>query len=528
METLYQSLLKYNDSKITALYFENKKYSFKQLLINVRKMVTYLKEKGIKKNDIVTIVLPNVPVTVYLFYALDAIGAIQNIVHPLTPINQIINTMQETNSKHAIVLETLYKDNKEIFEKSSNYFFFVNPMHDKSLLMRNVFYLKYKKVKEDNHLFSLDRFRKYHEANQIENRNAFEDSIYLHSGGTTGTPKVIALSDASINNLAAKVDGIIPLSIKGKSMLAVLPSFHGFGLGMGIHAPLYNQAASALMVKFNSKKVIKWINQNKVNLIIGVPLLYQKLMKYESFIKAKLTNLQYCFVGGDNVSPTLIERFNNLMKENNSSAMLLEGYGLTETVTVCNVNTKENFKIKSVGKPLNDITVKILDESLNELKANEIGEVFIHSNTIMNGYLHDKKATENALININGIKYVKTGDLGYLDEDGFLFLKGRMKRVFKISGINVYPSEVEKIATELESVYDASLEYFDNGKPHLVLFVIKHHNETKEENIIKDEIMKVLNEKVFKYALPSKIIFMKDFPKTNVGKIDHKAFKEEM
>ena len=92
METLYQSLLKYNDSKITALYFENKKYSFKQLLINVRKMVTYLKEKGIKKNDIVTIVLPNVPVTVYLFYALDAIGAIQNIVHPLTPINQIINT----------------------------------------------------------------------------------------------------------------------------------------------------------------------------------------------------------------------------------------------------------------------------------------------------------------------------------------------------------------------------------------------------------------------------------------------------
>ena len=146
----------------------------------------------------------------------------------------------------------------------------------------------------------------------------------------------------------------------------------------------------------------------------------------------------------------------------------------------------------------------------------------------MNGYLHDKKATENTLININGIKYVKTGDLGYLDEDGFLFLKGRMKRVFKISGINVYPSEVEKIATELESVYDASLEYFDNGKPHLVLFVIKHHNETKEENIIKDEIMKVLNEKVFKYALPSKIIFMKDFPKTNVGKIDHKAFKEEM
>lgn len=528
METLYQSLLKYNESKITALYFENKKYSFKQLLINVRKMISYLKEKGIKKNDVVTIVLPNVPVTVYLFYALDAIGAIQNIVHPLTPINQILDTMKETNSKYAIVLETLFKEHKKIFTNSDNCFFFVNPMFDKSLITRNVFYLKYKKVKEDNHLFSLDKFRKSKEVSEIENRDAFEDSIYLHSGGTTGTPKVITLSDASINNLASKVSGIIPASIEGKSMLAVLPSFHGFGLGMGIHAPLFNHAASALMIKFNSKKVIKWINQNKVNLIIGVPLLYQKLMKDEKFIKTSLTNLEYCFVGGDNVSPTLIEKFNQLMKEKKSSAMLLEGYGLTETVTVCNVNTKENFKIKSVGRPLNNITIKILDESLNELKVNEIGEVFIHSNTIMNGYLHDKNATESTLIDIDGNKYVKTGDLGYLDEDGFLFLKGRKKRVFKISGINVYPAEVEKIATELDGVYDASLEYFDNGKPHLVLFVIKHHNETKEESVIKEKIMKVLNEKVFKYALPSKIIFMNDFPKTRVGKIDHKAFKEEV
>lgn len=528
MKTLYQSLFKYNESSITALYFENKKYSFKQLLINIRKMVSYLKEKGIKKGDVVTVVLPNIPVTVYLFYALDAIGAIQNIVHPLTPINQIINTMEETNSKHAIVLETLYKEHKEVFENSSYSFFFANPMFDKSLLMRNAFYIKFKKVKENKHLFSLDKFRKCEEINQIEHRNAFEDSIYLHSGGTTGTPKVIALSDNAINNLAAKVDGIILSKIKGKSMLAVLPSFHGFGLGMGIHAPLFNHAASALMIKFSSKKVIKWINQNKVNLIIGVPLLYQKLMKDETFIKSKLANLEYCFVGGDNVSPTLIEQFNALMKENESTAMLLEGYGLTETVTVCNVNTKENFKIKSVGKPLNDITIKIFDEVLNELKANEIGEVFVHSNTIMNGYLKDENATKTTLIDINGDKYVKTGDLGYLDEDGFLFLKGRMKRVFKISGINVYPSEVEKIATELDSVYDASLEYFDNGKPHLVLFIIKNYNETKDESIIKEEIMKVLNEKVFKYALPSKIIFLKDFPKTNVGKIDHKAFKEEM
>ena len=144
----------------------------------------------------------------------------------------------------------------------------------------------------------------------------------------------------------------------------------------------------------------------------------------------------------------------------------------------------------------------------------------------MNGYLDDEFSTSKTLIEINNKKYVKTGDLGYLDNDGFLFLKGRIKRVFKISGINVYPSEVEKIVTDLKDVYDASLEYFDNNGPHLNLYIIKNKNSTRTDSELIELIQNRLKNEVLKYSLPKNIVFVDKFPKTNVGKIDHKAFSD--
>lgn len=525
METLYQSLLKYEDTKLTALYFENKKISYKTLLLNVRKMISFFKNKGIKKGDVVTTALPNIPQMVYVFYALDAIGVIQNIVHPLSEVSQIFKTMKETNSKVAVILGTKYKEVLKNDFLNEYKFFFVNPMFEANILSKTVFNIAYGKVKKSSQLFSLDEYKKEVEETNIENRLTSKPSIYLHSGGTTALPKVIVLSDEAINNLSKKVEGIVEKSIEGKSMLAVLPTFHGFGLGMGIHGPLTNGASSALMMKFNVKKVIKWINQNKVNLIIGVPLLYRKLMKEETFKKANLKNLEFCFVGGDNVLPSLITSFNQMMEESNSDCKMLEGYGLTETVTVAVVNTKTNFKLSSVGKTLKGIEIQIRDEDLKLLPKKQVGEVFIHGNTLMNCYLNDIENTEKTIVTIDDKKWVRTGDLGYIDEEGFLFLKGRIKRLFKISGMNVYPSEVEKLVSQLDEVYDASLEFFSSPKICTVLFVILKKKQEINQEKFKEEIYNYLDGKVLKYSIPSKIVFVEDFPKTAVGKIDHKAFK---
>ena len=158
--TLYEKILKYDNSKLNALYYVDKKVSFIQLLSNIRKLVTYFSKKGIKKGDIVTVVLPNIPSSIYTFYALDALGAIQNIIHPLTTFDKIIETMEQTGSNNVVLLATNYQDNEKYINESKYHFFFANPMYDNSLLLRHMFYFKFKKPKENSHIFLLDKFYK--------------------------------------------------------------------------------------------------------------------------------------------------------------------------------------------------------------------------------------------------------------------------------------------------------------------------------------------------------------------------------
>ena len=525
MATLYEHILKYQDKTTPAIYYENKTISYVLLHKNIRKMISYLKSKGIKENDVVTVVLPNVPTTIYLLYALDAIGAKQNIIHPLTPFEGILQAMEDTSSKNLIVLETLYQEHTLEFEEASYNIFFVNPMYDNNLFMRKAFYFKYKGIKENDHMFKIDKFHKEEEYVGEINHDDKKDSIFLHSGGTTGNPKIIALSDQAFNNLSSKIDGIVPSSLEGKSMLAVLPHFHGFGLGMGIHSPLYKGATTAIMMKFNSNKIIKWINQNKINFIIGIPLLYTKLFENKKFLKCHYENLEYLFIGGDNCSTELIEKTNNFFKEKGIDCALLEGYGLTETVTVSNVNTKENQKVGSVGKPLEGIKIQIRDEELNLLKPNEVGEVFISGDTLMNGYFNNPKATQETKLVIDDEEWIRTGDLGYLDEDGFLFIKGRKKRLIKISGINVYPSEVENLVSRIEGVRHAALIYFEESKK-MSLFVTIHKEQVDDQEQLIKEIDKNIKNKFTKYAWPKTIHIVEHFPRTKMGKIDYKEFKD--
>ncbi len=521
MRTLYRAVTRHEDCGLAALYFENKTISYKQLARNIRRALSYLESAGVSAHDTVTLALPNIPQTVYLFYALDALGAKINIIHPLSSTSQIFEAMERTGSRHAILLETLWGENKEELLGCGHDIHFVNPMYERGAFLRRAFYLKYKKARVSGRIHSADRLYKMPEQTDITDRDPRDVSVLLHSGGTTGTPKIIELSDNAINNLADKVPSILGEEPSGKSMLCVLPTFHGFGLGMGVHSPLSNKISSALMMKFDADATVKWINEGKVSLMIGVPLLYSKLMQNAGFESARLENITHCFIGGDNVQPSQIEQFNKIMAEHGSGGMLLEGYGLTETVTVCTVNTKASCKVGSVGRPLENIRVQIRDEELKPLGVGEIGEVFVCADTAMNGYYSDIAATEATLLSIDGESWVRTGDLGYIDADGFIFLKGRKKRMFKISGINVYPAEAERAACSHECVHEAAMEYFEEPKPHTKLFLIKDKLTDKDEAALKDEIMQMLSAKFLKYELPSDIVFLDEFPRTKVGKIDH-------
>lgn len=595
-KNLFSCFEKYKDSNDIAIYYKNKKISYKDFYENVLKLATFLERVGVKKGDIVTLVLPNIPQCVYSLYAINVIGAVVNILHPLTKFNTILENMDIFNSKYVILLETLYQDNINFFKDKDcdKYFIFVNPVSEDGFLKSFLFHFKYKKPKINNNVTLLDLYKhcnpkdlKENNIDDIEIKNIFKEdnlendenydfrkdfrnfklnfdidniennldnnidnylnsnnysennndytkisnntSIIIHSGGTTGEPKIIELSDESINNLAENLNlDIMKEGPQGKSVLSVLPIFHCFGLCVGVHGFLYNKGAIYLMSKFNVDEVINGINKNKINSIIGIPSMFKKILEHDKFKSCNIENIHECFMGADASNLDIIRRFNEFAIGKKSNLLLCEGYGLSETCSVISVNTAKNYKIGSVGKPFSTISVKIIDENCIELGRNKIGEIYIAGNTLMNRYFKDQKSTEEVFTMIDNVKYIKTGDIGYLDKDGFLFIKGRKKRVYKISGVSIYPKDVENIALSFTKyIKEASLEYFGSPKPHMILYLIKTENNKIDNNELIKKITDAIKEKTIKYNWPEKIIFLEEFPKTKLGKIDHNKLTKE-
>ena len=634
-ENLFYCFEKYKECNDIAIYYKNNNITYADFCENILKLATFLERLGIKKGDIVTLVLPNIPQCVYSLYAINILDAVVNILHPLTKFNNIIEKMNILNSKYVILMETLYQDNINFItdEECDKFFIFVNPVSEDGFLKSFFFHFKYKKPKISHNVTLFDLYKhcdkkyiNYNEKNNIEIKNIFNEeiiedeykreredikegyikenenknnennenneykdiikdiedddydfrkdfkhfkfddfyekdnneinlndnnknflkdkyldessnnevkedynkisentSIIIHSGGTTGEPKIIELSNEAINNIAKNLNlEIMKEGIKNKSLLSVLPIFHCYGLCVGVHGFLYNHGSIYLMYKFDVDEVINGINKNKINTIIGIPSMFKKILEHPKFKDCNIKNMHECFMGADMSNLDLIRRFNEFTIGKDTNLLLCEGYGLSETCSVISVNTAKNYKIGSVGKPFKTIDIKIIDEDGNELSYNKVGEIYIAGNTLMNRYFKDKQGTEETFTTIDGVRYIKSGDIGYLDKDGFLFIKGRKKRVYKISGVSIYPKDVENIALSFTRyIKEASLEYFGIPKPHMILYLIKNEKiDISDEELVK-KISNEIKEKTIKYNWPEKIIFLDNFPKTKLGKIDH-------
>lgn len=512
MESLIETFLNKND-KFPCIYFENKMFTYEETLVNIKKMVQYLLKIGVTNHDVVTVALPNIPQMVFVLYALDVIGVTLNIVHPFTKRIPLFNLMRKVKSKILITSGTKY--NQEQY--SDIKIIVANPLQFSSNWYKYVHKLKINK----SHCTKLDLYVKEEPKDlKVHQRKPFEDAILLSSSGTTGTPKIVKLSIDALINMSKKLPFITYSYLLNKSMLAVLPIFHCFGLAMGVVAPLYNHMAVTLMIRFNVKKVTKQINKKHINFMIGIPRMYEKLFHYHHFKYAKLSQLELCFVGGDKISKEVIVNFNTLLASRHSNAKLLQGYGLTEAL-VCVVNNNKENKIGSLGKPMQDNEVLIVDENDNICANNIVGEIVLKTNSRMNGYYDDNedisyKHMENT---------IKTGDLGYLDDQGFLFYKERKKRLFKISGVNVFPNEIEDIVKEIPEIKDAAVIFSNTPKPHTILF-ISLKRQIKKEKIVK-QIDNYLKVRLIRYSLPKEIRIIKEIPKNALEKINYSLLENK-
>lgn len=528
-QTLYEALknasIKYPNNP--SFYYIYKKFSYTHLIKRINQFAFAMKEMGIKEDDVVTICLPNIPDALYIFYAINQLGAIANCVHPLFTYEQMEENMLHTKSKILYCLSTTYQMFYKLNDKGIKVIS-CSPTQEMSFVLDKAYKFKFRKqIGKIDNINSTYFYYKSGLLNTFD-KDYLKDSIYLHSGGTSGNAKTIALSSFSMNALASNGQEILDLKdFNNAHMLAVLPMFHGFGLCMGVHAMLAHGGCDILMPKFSSKETIKYLSKGKINYLIGIPTLYEALLKQPTFSGKKLQNLNIAFAGGDFVSTSLIERFNNRMKEAGSICRLREGYGLTETVTVCCVNTHKHHKQGTVGRPLENIQFKIVDvDTLKELPKNSEGELLVSGETLMNGYrfCDDNVNKEVFILDENNKKWVRTGDYCILDEDNYLIFKQRLKRIVKVSGIPVFPSMIENMSASFDFVHEvAAVGVPDSKLGNIIkLYVSLNKNIDISHEEVKNILIKEIANKCGIYSKPKEVIILDSLPHTVVGKVDVK------
>lgn len=521
MGSLYDNIFKrLSECKNSvALSYYGKKINANQFLTEVDWWASiFLNKYKLKQGDVVAMNLPNIPNAVILFYALNKIGVIVSLMHPLLPFMSVKKNIQETNSKMLITSDYFFEENKKLIN-SYAITVLISRMSDYLPAFKKAIFCLKRKIKIPKELLYTEIY-KYNKNIDVSTKSNKDIAVYMHSSGTTDQPKIIILSNSAINALSDMLPSVIVNPDTHNKCIMVLPLFHGFGLAVCLHTMLSHGAEIALLPKFNVKDFARIVSKRGITISAGVPLMYLKLLKASDHDFKKLKTLENIFVGGDKLNQRLKEDFNNRMASIGSNAKLREGYGLTETVTVCCVQAMEDKDNSSMGKPLDGIDVCIIDEQNNLLPIMEEGEICVAGPTLMNGYLKDK--TFSTFIKMGDKQYVKTGDIGFLDECGALHFLGRKKRISKLKGINIFPAEIEELIKNNSNVEECVVLIKDE-KVYIVV-----QADIQNQSLIKNKIIDVCTKYLIKYSIPfeENIFVLRNIPKTQIGKIDFKSISE--
>ena len=480
-----------------ALVYGKRKMRYEELWAEIDRVAAGLYKLGVRHGDVVMIALPNIPQSVVATYAVAKLGAIASMIHPKYSPTQFGIAVKKQSPK-------------VIFLSEINLLSYSIVSNGAKLIVCSLFSYTY---------IGLPRAHSYEEYPS----NGSEPVFYMHSGGTSGEPKTIAISSSAANAMAGNLLMSLGDRFSEKDvMLAALPMFHGFGLCVGVHAAASSNMALVLHPRFKAEKVIKSSKKNHVTTIIAVPRMVQKLLSCDDFNGENIASITDVFVGGDYVGPELVRRFEKRVAEAGGHAKLEPGYGLTETVAVCAVSY-DGYVEGALGKPIKDVEYRIVDENMNDLPRGEAGELLVSTPQIMLWYLGDKNATENTFAYKDGKRWLKTGDIFRADEEDHLFFLGRKKRLIKISGMNVFPNEIERVAQKLDFVKECvAIESAKDGKTCIKLLVEQDFTRDEQERI--KEYVKV---KLSHWSVPTYIENIGTFPRTPIGKVDVKLLQNQ-
>ena len=521
-----------------AYDFMGKSTTYRQFQRRVHTCARALKSIGVRPGDKITICMPNCPQTVIMFYAVNLVGGIANMVHPLSSEKEIEFFIKESGSVYAITLDQFYGKFEAIRQNVDLNQIIIARIQDAlSRPLRYGYMLtdgrKIEKIPKDAPVIFWNRFmlegELYHWKYQCE-KKAEDPAVILYSGGTTGTTKGILLSNRNFNALAQQVVATNPMFRVGDKMLAVMPMFHGFGLGVSIHTMLFNGGRCVLVPRFTVKSYAKLLKKKHCNFIAGVPTLYEALLREPSMEGADLSSLKGVFSGGDSLSVGLKKRFDKFLFEHNASIQIREGYGTTECVTASCLTPYHTYKEGSIGLPFPDTYYKIVEPGTeNEVPYGTDGEICLAGPTVMMKYLnHPEETAQTLRKHADGMTWVHTGDLGMMDEDGYVYFKQRIKRMIITNGYNVYPSQIENILDSFEPVQmSCVIGVPDPMRMQRVKAFIMLKPGIRPTDEVKEQILEHCRKNIAKYALPREIEFRDQLPKTLVGKVAYRVLEEE-
>lgn len=538
--TMYEAVKKiaeqYPDN--IAFDFMGKSTTYKKLVEEIDTCAKALRTIGIGDGDKVTIAMPNCPQSIYLFYAINAVGGIANMIHPLSAEKEIEFYLNESGSVTAITLDQFYHKFEHIRHNTKVVNIVIASIKDALAQPIKAGYMltegrKIAKIPDDAPVIRWKEFMKLSKHcfyNFRAQKKSEDPAVILYSGGTTGTTKGIVLTNRNFNALGQQVIAANPMFRTGDKMLAAMPIFHGFGLGVCIHTMLSQGGRCILVPRFTPKTYAKDLVKNRCNFIAGVPTLYEALLRLPDMEGKDLSCLKGVFSGGDSLSIELKKKMDKFLYDHNATIQVREGYGTTETVTACCLTPSHMAKEGSIGLPFPDTYIKIVEPDTDrELPYGEEGEVLLAGPTVMKEYMgHPEETAKTLRTHADGLTWVYTGDLGVMDEQGFVYFKGRAKRMIVTSGYNVYPAQIENILDAHELVQmSCVIGVPDSYKMQKVKAFVKLVPEAEKSEETKQILLDYCKKNIAKYAMPYDISFKDDMPKTLVGKVAYRVLEEE-
>ena len=519
------------NEKRTAYTYYGLGVSYRGFLRRVDRIAAALTQFNIVENECVTICMPNTPESIALIYAINKIGAIANIIHPLSSTKDIKRALDETNSGVLFCSDSSMQNARDIKVKH----FILVPNSTSLIKFKKMIY----NIKESGNLklgknmISWSDFISYKTPDDpYKKRKATDPAAIIYSGGTTGKPKGIILSNLNFNAMALQTmnvcDGLNP----GSSVLAALPIFHVFGLALCIHTALVCGMTAILVPKINTKKINSELKKYKPNIFPAVPSLLTMSLKGADPGSSGLKDIKTVVVGGDYLSPQTKAEFEKFLKDHGSNGVVKVGYGLSEASGFCcsTAPIEEKYvQNGTLGVPNPDILVKAFEPNSDiEKSNNDIGEICVTGPTIFMGYINEDKETKNTLVkHTDGKIWLHTGDLGYIDKNGFVYYTSRLKRMIISNGYNIYPIELEEIIKKCKYVEDCTVVAVPHKiKSQTPKAVIVLKKDVEDTLAVRSEIRKYCMDNIARYAIPTEFEYRKDIPKTAIGKVAYRDLQK--